>query len=62
MKFVIERPFADPDATARKLVEEIANGIEAVQDGNDGPDKVACAEAGAYRAVAAGRHRSRRAR
>jgi hypothetical protein len=25
-------PFADPDATARKLVE-IANGVEAVQDG-----------------------------
>jgi len=47
MKFVIERPSSDPDATARKLVEEIANGIEAVQDGNDGPGKVACAEAGA---------------
>jgi hypothetical protein len=32
MKFVEPRPFADPDAAARKLVE-IANGIEAVQDG-----------------------------
>jgi hypothetical protein len=32
MKFVTERPFADPDAAARKLVE-IANGIEEVQDG-----------------------------
>jgi hypothetical protein len=31
-KFVESRPFADPDLTARKLVE-IANGIEAVQDG-----------------------------
>lgn len=26
------RPFSDPDADARKLVE-IANGVEAVQDG-----------------------------
>jgi hypothetical protein len=32
MKFVEANPFADPDATARKLVE-IANGVEAVQDG-----------------------------
>jgi len=32
MKFVTERPFSDPDAAARKLVE-IANRIEAVQDG-----------------------------
>jgi hypothetical protein len=32
MKFVELRPFGDPDFTARKLVE-IANGIEAVQDG-----------------------------
>jgi hypothetical protein len=32
MKFVTERPFADPNVAARKLVE-IANGIEAVQDG-----------------------------
>jgi hypothetical protein len=32
MKFVTERPFADPAAAARKLVE-IANGIDAVQDG-----------------------------
>ena len=29
---VADRPFADPDAVARKLVE-IANGVEAVQDG-----------------------------
>jgi hypothetical protein len=32
MKFIEPRPFADPDLAARKLVE-IANGIEAVQDG-----------------------------
>ena len=32
MKFVDPRSSADPDAAARKLVE-IANGVEAVQDG-----------------------------
>jgi hypothetical protein len=32
MRFVAPRPFANPDLAARKLVE-IANGIEAVQDG-----------------------------
>jgi len=32
VKFVNNRPFADPDAAARKLVE-IANAAEAVQDG-----------------------------
>jgi hypothetical protein len=32
MKFVDPQPFADPDAAARKLVE-IANDVEAVQDG-----------------------------
>ena len=31
-KFVAEGPFADPDAAARKIVE-IANDVEAVQDG-----------------------------
>ena len=31
-KFVAARPFADPDAAARKIVE-IANGVEAVQNG-----------------------------
>ena len=31
-KFVAARPFADPDAAARKIIE-IANGVEAVQDG-----------------------------
>ena len=32
MKFVKPHPFTDPDAAARKLVE-IANRVEAVQDG-----------------------------
>ena len=32
MKFIGPRPLVDPDAAARKLVE-IANGVEAVQDG-----------------------------
>ena len=32
MKFVEPHPFSNPDAAARKLVE-IANGVEAVQDG-----------------------------
>jgi hypothetical protein len=31
MKFISDRPFADPDVAARKLIE-IANSIEAVQD------------------------------
>ena len=32
MKFVEPRPFADPEAAARKLVE-LANAFEPVQDG-----------------------------
>ena len=32
MKFVAERPYADPEAAARKLVE-IASSVEAAQDG-----------------------------
>ncbi len=31
-KFIAERPYADPEAAARKLVE-IVNSVEAVQDG-----------------------------
>ena len=31
-KFVANRPFADPDVAARRLIE-IANGVQAVQDG-----------------------------
>ena len=36
MKFATERPYADPEKTARKLVE-IANAVEAVQDGPPTP-------------------------
>jgi hypothetical protein len=32
MKFVERRPFADPDAAARKIIE-IANDVDAVQNG-----------------------------
>jgi hypothetical protein len=32
MKFAEARPYADPEAAARKLIE-IANSVEAVQDG-----------------------------
>jgi hypothetical protein len=32
MKLTADRPFSDPDKAARKLVE-IANTVEAVQDG-----------------------------
>ena len=32
MKFAAERPYADPEKAARKLIE-IANAVEAVQDG-----------------------------
>jgi hypothetical protein len=32
MKFATDRPYADPEAAARKLIE-IANSVEAVQDG-----------------------------
>jgi hypothetical protein len=32
MKFIAEQPYSDPDAAARKLIE-IANSVEAVQDG-----------------------------
>jgi hypothetical protein len=32
MKLTTDRPYADPDAAVRKLIE-IANSVEAVQDG-----------------------------
>jgi hypothetical protein len=32
MKFAVDRPYADPEKAARKLVE-IANAVEPVQDG-----------------------------
>ena len=39
MKFVDARPFADPEVAARKLVE-IANSIEAPQDGRIHIEKI----------------------
>jgi hypothetical protein len=35
MKFINQRPYADPAVAARKLLE-IANAVEAVQDGRIG--------------------------
>ncbi len=34
MKFVADRPYADPEAAAGKLLK-IANSVEAVQDGQN---------------------------
>jgi hypothetical protein len=39
MKFAGTRPYADPEAAARKLIE-IANTVEAVQDGRLHIEKV----------------------
>jgi hypothetical protein len=39
MKYVSDRPLADPDAAARKLME-IANSVEAVQDGRIHIEKI----------------------
>ena len=39
MKFAHDRPYADPDNAARKLVE-IANTVEAVQDGRIHVEKI----------------------
>lgn len=39
MKLIEPRPFADPDAAARKLLE-IANSVEPVQDGRIYIEKV----------------------
>jgi hypothetical protein len=39
MKFTAERPYADPEATARKLIE-IANSIEAAQEGRIHIEKI----------------------
>ena len=41
MKFVPDRPFADPDVAIRKLVE-IASTIEPVQDGRIYVELLAC--------------------
>jgi hypothetical protein len=39
VKFANDRPFADPDNAARKLIE-IANTVEAVQDGRIHIEKI----------------------
>jgi len=39
MKLTVERPFANPEAAARKLVE-LASGIEPVQDGRIHIEKI----------------------
>jgi hypothetical protein len=39
MKFTTDRPFADPEKAARKLLE-IANSVEAIQDGRIHIEKI----------------------
>lgn len=39
MKFTADRPFADPEKAARRLIE-IANQVEAVQDGRIHIEKI----------------------
>jgi hypothetical protein len=39
MKFATDRPYANPETAARKLVE-IANAIEAIQDGRIHIEKI----------------------
>jgi hypothetical protein len=39
MKYTADRPFADPEKAARKLLE-IANTVEAVQDGRIHIEKI----------------------
>jgi hypothetical protein len=39
MKFATERPYGDPEKAARKLIE-IANTVEAVQDGRIHVEKI----------------------
>ena len=39
MKFAANRPFADPEMAARKILE-IANSVEAVQDGRIRIEKI----------------------
>jgi hypothetical protein len=39
MKFIEPRPYADPDAAARKIVE-LANAVEIVQDGRIHIEKI----------------------
>jgi hypothetical protein len=39
VKFAAERPYADPEKAARKLIE-IANSVEAIQDGRIHVEKI----------------------
>jgi hypothetical protein len=39
MKLTTERPYADPEKAARKLIE-IANSVEAIQDGRIHVEKI----------------------
>jgi hypothetical protein len=39
LKFANDRPYADPETAARKLIE-IANSVEAVQDGRIHIEKI----------------------
>jgi hypothetical protein len=39
MKFAADRPYSDPEKAARKLIE-IANAVEAVQDGRIHIEKI----------------------
>jgi hypothetical protein len=39
MKYTTDRPFADPEKAARKLLE-IANSVEAIQDGRIHIEKI----------------------
>jgi hypothetical protein len=39
MKFATDRPYADPENAARKLIE-IANAVEAIQDGRIHIEKI----------------------
>jgi hypothetical protein len=44
MKFVADRPFADPEAAARELLE-IANSVEPVHNGRIHIEKIKLADA-----------------
>jgi hypothetical protein len=39
MKFAADRPYSDPEAAAKKLIE-IANSVEAIQDGRIHIEKI----------------------
>lgn len=56
MKYATDRPYADPEAAARKLLE-IANTIEAIQDGRIYIEKIngpSCSRMAAARPYGAG--------